>query len=62
MLYEVITFAMQGKGLEIAAHDPRAYNGAALENATSTFGASHMSGFTSIYYDYTVKEDRNNFV
>ncbi|MGW8302868.1 MAG: aldehyde ferredoxin oxidoreductase family protein [Desulfobacterales bacterium] len=50
-------FAMQGKGLEIAAHDPRAYNGAALENATSTFGASHMSGFTSIYYDYTVKED-----
>jgi aldehyde:ferredoxin oxidoreductase len=50
-------FAMQGKGLEIAAHDPRAYNGAALENATSTFGASHMSGFTSIYYDYTVEED-----
>ncbi len=50
-------FAMQGKGLEIAAHDPRAYNGAALENATSTFGASHMSGFTSIYYDYSVKED-----
>ncbi|MGD2036371.1 MAG: aldehyde ferredoxin oxidoreductase C-terminal domain-containing protein, partial [Desulfobacterales bacterium] len=50
-------FAMQVKGLEIAAHDPRAYNGAAIENATSTFGASHMSGFTSIYYDYTVKED-----
>jgi aldehyde:ferredoxin oxidoreductase len=50
-------FAMQVKGLEIAAHDPRAYNGAAVENATSTFGASHMSGFTSIYYDYTVKED-----
>ena len=50
-------FAMQGKGLEIAAHDPRAYNGAAIENATSTFGASHMSGFTSIYYDYSVKED-----
>jgi aldehyde:ferredoxin oxidoreductase len=49
--------AMQVKGLEIAAHDPRAYNGAAIENATSTFGASHMSGFTSIYYDYTVKED-----
>jgi aldehyde:ferredoxin oxidoreductase len=51
------SFAMQVKGLEIAAHDPRAYNGAAIENATSTFGASHMSGFTSIYYNYTVKED-----
>lgn len=50
-------YAMQVKGLEIAAHDPRAYNGAALENATSTFGASHMSGFTSVYYDYEIKED-----
>ena len=50
-------YAMQVKGLEIAAHDPRAYNGAAIENATSTFGASHMSGFTSVYYDYEVKED-----
>lgn len=50
-------YAMHVKGLEIAAHDPRAYNGAAIENATSTFGASHMSGFTSVYYDYAVKED-----
>lgn len=50
-------YAMHVKGLEIAAHDPRAYNGAAIENATSTFGASHMSGFTSVYYDYEVKED-----
>ena len=50
-------YAMQVKGLEIAAHDPRAYNGAAIENATSTFGASHMSGFTSVYYEYDVKED-----
>ena len=50
-------FAMQVKGLEIAAHDPRAYNGAAIENATSTFGGSHMSGFTSVYYEYEVAED-----
>ena len=38
---------MQIKGLEIPAHDPRFHNGSALEYATSTYGASHMSAIAS---------------
>lgn len=36
-------YAMHVKGLELPAHDPRAFNGLALEYATSNVGAHHHS-------------------
>lgn len=39
-------YAMHVKGLELPAHDPRAYNGVALSYATSNRGACHLAGFT----------------
>ena len=42
-------FAMHVKGLELAAHDPRAYNAGALNFATSSIGASHLSGFSHAF-------------
>lgn len=42
-----IEFAPQVKGLEFAAHDPRAKIGSALGNATSNRGACHMAANTS---------------
>jgi len=39
-------FAMHVKGLELPAHDPRAYFGAALAFATSARGACHLSAWT----------------
>lgn len=42
-------FAMHVKGLEFAAHDPRAYNAGALNFATSSIGASHLSGFSHAF-------------
>ncbi len=41
-----VEFAMHIKGLELAAHDPRGYNGGAVGFATSSRGACHLSGFT----------------
>lgn len=42
-------FALHVKGLELAAHDPRAYNAGALNFATSSIGASHLSGFSHAF-------------
>jgi aldehyde:ferredoxin oxidoreductase len=39
-------FAMHVKGLELPAHDPRSYFGAALAFATSARGACHLSAWT----------------
>jgi aldehyde:ferredoxin oxidoreductase len=39
-------FAMHVKGLELPAHDPRSYFGAALAYATSARGACHLSAWT----------------
>jgi aldehyde:ferredoxin oxidoreductase len=41
-----IEFAMHIKGMELAAHDPRGYNGGALGFATSSRGACHLASFT----------------
>lgn len=38
--------AMHVKGLELPAHDPRAYSGLGLSYATSNRGACHLQGFT----------------
>lgn len=39
-------FAMETKGLEFPAHDPRAYNSVGLGYATSNRGACHLQGGT----------------
>jgi len=41
--------AMHVKGLELPGHDPRAYNAGALNYATSSIGASHLSGFSHAF-------------
>lgn len=41
-------FAVHVKGLELPAHDPRAYNGLGLQYATSNRGACHLAGFTHV--------------
>jgi aldehyde:ferredoxin oxidoreductase len=41
-------FAIHTKGLELPAHDPRAYNSIALGYATSNRGACHLQGLTHI--------------
>jgi aldehyde:ferredoxin oxidoreductase len=42
-------FAIHVKGLDFAAHDPRAYNAGAVNFATSARGACHLSGFTHVF-------------
>lgn len=42
-------FSPHIKGLEMPAHDPRAYNGGALGFATSSRGACHLAGFTHTF-------------
>ncbi len=42
-------YAFHVKGLEIPAHDPRAFNGLALSYATSNRGACHLAGFTQSF-------------
>jgi aldehyde:ferredoxin oxidoreductase len=44
-----IEFAMHVKGLELPAHDPRAYNAGAVAFATSARGACHLSGFSHTF-------------
>ena len=44
-----IEFAMHIKGMELAAHDPRGYNGGAVGFATSSRGACHLAGFTHTF-------------
>ena len=39
-------FALHVKGLELPAHDPRAFFSSALSYATSNRGACHLAGFT----------------
>lgn len=39
-------FAVHVKGLELPAHDPRAYNSLAIGYATSNRGACHLQGFS----------------
>ncbi len=39
-------FTVHSKGLEMPAHDPRAYSSLALAYATSNRGACHLQGFT----------------
>jgi aldehyde:ferredoxin oxidoreductase len=46
---EAEEIAMHVKGLSMAAHDPRAYNGLACSYATSNRGAHHTSGQTHLY-------------
>lgn len=42
-------FSLHVKGLELPAHDPRAFNGVALSYATANRGACHLAGFTHGY-------------
>jgi aldehyde:ferredoxin oxidoreductase len=42
-------FAMQIKGLELPAHDPRGYNAGAVGFATSSRGACHLAGLTHAF-------------
>jgi aldehyde:ferredoxin oxidoreductase len=42
-------FAMQVKGLELPAHDPRGYNAGAVGFATSSRGACHLAGLTHAF-------------
>ena len=42
-------FAMHVKGLDLAGHDPRAYNAGAVNFATSARGACHLSGFSHVF-------------
>jgi len=42
-------FAIHVKGLDFAAHDPRAYNAGAVNFATSARGACHLSGFSHVF-------------
>lgn len=44
-----VEYALHVKGLELPAHDPRAFNGLALSYATSNRGACHLAGFTHGY-------------
>ncbi len=41
-------FAIHVKGLELPAHDPRAFNSLAVAYATSNRGACHLQGFTHL--------------
>ncbi len=43
---EAQEFALHVKGLELPAHDPRAFFSSALSYATSNRGACHLAGFT----------------
>lgn len=42
-------FSIHVKGLELPAHDPRAYNSLGLAYATSNRGACHLQGFTHVF-------------
>ena len=42
-------FAMHVKGLELPAHDPRAYNAGAVNFATANRGACHLAGLSHIF-------------
>jgi len=42
-------FAVHVKGLELPAHDPRAYNSLALGYATANRGACHLQGFSYVF-------------
>jgi aldehyde:ferredoxin oxidoreductase len=44
-----VEFAIHVKGLDFAAHDPRAYNAGAVSFATSARGACHLSGLSHIF-------------
>jgi aldehyde:ferredoxin oxidoreductase len=49
-----IEFAMQVKGLDLPAHDPRAYNAGAVGFATSSRGACHLAGLSHAF-ERTIK-------
>jgi len=42
-------FAMHVKGLDLPAHDPRAYNAGGVSFATSNRGACHLAGFSHTF-------------
>lgn len=42
-------FAMHVKGLDLPAHDPRAYNAGAVNIATSARGTCHLSGLSHVF-------------
>jgi aldehyde:ferredoxin oxidoreductase len=44
-----IEFAMHIKGLDLPAHDPRAYNAGAVGYATSSRGACHLAGLSHTF-------------
>lgn len=44
-----IEFAMHVKGLDLPAHDPRAYNAGAVGYATSSRGACHLAGLSHTF-------------
>ncbi|MCF8044458.1 MAG: aldehyde ferredoxin oxidoreductase family protein [Desulfarculaceae bacterium] len=44
-------FAIHVKGLELPAHDPRAYFSSAVSYATSSRGACHLAGMTHVIED-----------
>lgn len=48
---EADRFAMHVKGLELPAHDPRAYFSSAVSYATSSRGACHLAGMTHVIED-----------
>ncbi|MFB0507756.1 MAG: aldehyde ferredoxin oxidoreductase family protein [Thermodesulfobacteriota bacterium] len=44
-----VEFAMHVKGLDLPAHDPRAYNAGAVGYATSSRGACHLAGLSHTF-------------
>lgn len=50
-----LEFGIHTKGLELPAHDPRAYNSLALSYATSNRGACHLAALTHVF-------DRKDFL
>ncbi|MFH1650564.1 MAG: aldehyde ferredoxin oxidoreductase family protein [Chloroflexota bacterium] len=52
-------YAIHVKGLEIPAHDPRSSNSLALEYATASRGADHLSGFMAIFPYFSPELGRN---
>lgn len=46
-----LEFAIETKGLEFPAHEPRVFNGTALSYATSNRGACHLADMNSRFYE-----------
>jgi aldehyde:ferredoxin oxidoreductase len=52
-----LEYAIEVKGLEVAAHDPRARSSLALAYATANRGACHLQGQSSIFESFATDPD-----